>query len=83
MYDFYDEKRSKKEIGSSPYTALSLCYNILAERNYNRYLTNLKKGEMWFKNMLEKNPKNVGFMMGYANILACLSSYDEAIKIYE
>lgn len=49
----------------------------------NKYKSDIKKGEMWYKSMVEKYPDNIGILMGYGNILVGLSSFDEGIKMYE
>ena len=60
---------------------MSLCYSLLIGKS--KYATDMKKGEVWYRSMSEKYPDNVGFAMGYGNILWCNASYDEAIKMYE
>jgi tetratricopeptide (TPR) repeat protein len=60
---------------------MSLCYTLLIGNP--KYATDLKKGEIWYRSMVEKYPENVGIAMGYGNILWSNSSFDEAIKMYE
>lgn len=38
---------------------------------------------MWYNSMVSQYPDNVGLKMGHANLLVCLGSYDQALKMYD
>lgn len=43
----------------------------------------IEKGMKWYMDMIDDHCDNVGFLLGYANILTTKTFYEEAIDYYE
>ena len=77
VWKFYDSHSQK-----SIYDALSLCYMILTYSS-NEYLNPLSRGQAWYKKMIEKEPNNIGLLIGCGNLHCNQENSDEALEYYE
>lgn len=49
----------------------------------NEYLSPLSRGQAWYKKMIEKEPNNIGLLIGYGNFHYNMDDIHLALDYYE